>query len=64
MYTKSLFAQRHSFHLVDFSAMPILTALATMTLMIGNVMFFHGFKLGFETTFIGVISVLLCMYLW
>jgi heme/copper-type cytochrome/quinol oxidase subunit 3 len=56
--------QRHAFHLVDPSAMPFLTSVSALTLVIGGSMYFHGYILGIETTFFGLISMLICMFLW
>ena len=64
MFLKSYLTQRHAFHLVDPNAMPLLTSIATSTLMIGFVMLFHGYYLGFSITFIGVVSVTTCMFVW
>jgi hypothetical protein len=47
----SLYTQRHGFHLVDPSAMPLLTSISALTLTTGSVLFFHGYKGGLETTF-------------
>jgi len=56
--------QRHAFHLVDPSVMPFLTSVSALTLVIGGSMYFHGYVLGIETTFFGLISMLVCMFLW
>lgn len=56
--------QRHAFHLVDTSAMPILTATATLTFMLSLTMYFHGYASSVTTMLFGLCSVLLCMYLW
>ena len=60
----SSFSQRHSFHLVDPSIMPLITALSVLTLTIGGVLYFHGFFFGDLTIIFGLISVLTCMFLW
>jgi len=54
----SLFTQRHAFHLVDPSAMPLVSALSALTLTTGSVMYFHGYQLGLETTIFGLCAVL------
>jgi len=56
------FDQRHAFHLVDPSAMPLLMALSAFVLVTGGAMYFHGFIGGIETVFFGVFSVLSCMF--
>jgi hypothetical protein len=55
--------QRHAFHLVDPSAMPLLTSFSALTLVTGGTMYFHGFIGGIEMVFFGILSVLLCMFL-
>jgi len=64
MIFKSLYTQRHAFHLVDPSAMPLLTSLASLTVAVGAVMYFHGYIGGLETMFFGLFCVILCMFLW
>lgn len=56
--------QRHAFHLVDFSVMPILTAFSAMVLAIGVTMYFHGYTFGFQSTVFGLFSVFICMFVW
>jgi hypothetical protein len=63
MQTKSYYVQRHAFHLVDPSSMPILTSFAALTLLVGSTMYFHGYTGGFETALSGLIGVLACMFL-
>jgi len=60
----SFFTQRHSFHLVDLSIMPIVTSFAVLTMTVGGVMYFHGYSFGFSTLSFGLLCVLLCMFLW
>lgn len=60
----SLYAQRHAFHLVDPSAMPLLTSMSAMTSAVGMVMYFHGYTGGFETVSFGVFSLVVCATLW
>lgn len=64
MHTKSYYVQRHAFHLVDPSSMPILTSFAALTLLVGSTMYFHGYTGGFETALLGLLGVLGCMFLW
>lgn len=61
---KSNFSQRHAFHLVDPSIMPLVTSFAALVLMVGAILFMHGHFLGFETFIFGFIAVALCMALW
>jgi len=60
----SLYTQRHAFHLVDPSIMPLLSSFSAFVLTTGSVLFFHGYWLGFSITIFGVISVLCSMFLW
>ena len=60
----SFHSQRHAFHLVDPSVMPIVSAFAALTLTTGSVLFFHGFFFGFFTTLFGFITIVLCMSIW
>jgi len=50
--------------MVDPSIMPIVMATACLMLTNGGVMYFHGYIFGLETTFFGLICVLLGMFLW
>jgi hypothetical protein len=58
----SVFTQRHAFHLVDPSVMPLLSSLSALTLTTGSVLYFHGYQLGLQTTLFGFFSVLTCMF--
>lgn len=60
----SFFTQRHAFHLVDPSIMPLLSSFSALTLTSGSVLYFHGYKFGLTTTFFGFFCVLLCMFIW
>jgi len=62
MRSLSFFTQRHAFHLVDPSAMPLLTAIAAFTLLLGASMYCHGYIMGLETFFFGFASVIACMF--
>jgi cytochrome c oxidase subunit 3 len=64
MMFKSLFAQRHAFHLVDPSALPFITSIAALCLTSGSVLYFHGYVGGLESTFFGFFCVLICFFLW
>jgi hypothetical protein len=59
----SSYTQRHAFHLVDPSVLPLLTAISALCLTLGSVLYFHGYSGGFETTFFGFVGVLSCMFL-
>ena len=56
--------QRHAFHLVDPSIMPLLSAISALSLTTGSVMLFHGYCFGSQMTIFGFISLVSCMYLW
>ena len=60
----SKYTQRHSYHLVDPSIMPFLTAISCLSLTIGGVLYFHGHIFGMRTLIFGLISVIICMFLW
>jgi cytochrome c oxidase subunit 3 len=63
MLFSSLYTQRHAFHLVDPSIMPLLSSLSALTLTTGSVMYFHGYAFGLQTTLFGFFSVLTAMFL-
>ena len=63
MIGHSFFTQRHGFHLVDPSAMPLLTSLSALTVTVGAVLYCHGYIGGLETMFFGMFCVILCMFL-
>jgi hypothetical protein len=60
---KNLLTQRHAFHLVDPSALPLLTSIAALSLTSGSVLYFHGYIGGLESTFFGLVCVLICFFL-
>jgi hypothetical protein len=60
---KSLFNQRHAFHLVDPSVMPLITSISSLTLLVGATMYMNGYLGGFETMLFGLFSLLTCMFL-
>jgi hypothetical protein len=64
MKKHTLKTQRHAYHLVDPSIMPLLTAFSALILTSGSVFYFQGFFFGLETTFFGFLGVLFCMFLW
>jgi len=55
--------QRHAFHLVDTSIMPLLSSLSALSLTTGSVPFFHGYSFGLQMTLFGFISLCLCFFL-
>jgi glucose uptake protein GlcU len=63
MFLKSYFTQRHAFHLVDVSVMPIVTASTALTTVIGGVMFFHGYAFGYPTLIFGLLTLIMCFFL-
>jgi hypothetical protein len=62
MFLTSFYTQRHAFHLVDPSIMPLLGATSSLCLTLGSVLFFHGYSGGLESTFFGLVCVLFCMF--
>ena len=64
MFNKIYYSQRHAFHLVDPSIMPLLTSLAALTTTIGGVMYFHGYLWGFQVQTFGILGIIFCMFLW
>lgn len=56
--------QRHAFHLVDPSVMPLITSISCLVLTLGSVMYMHGYFFGFQIQAFGILSVLACMFLW
>jgi len=64
MFSTSFYTQRHAFHLVDPSVLPLLGGISALCLTLGSVLYFHGYVGGIESTLFGLFSVLLCMFLW
>jgi cytochrome c oxidase subunit 3 len=60
----SFFTQRHAFHLVDPSVLPLLTSMSALCLTTGSVLYFHGYQFGLESTFFGLFCVCLCFFIW
>ena len=60
----SFFAQRHAFHLVDPSSLPLLSSVSALCLTTGSVLYFHGFSAGLEATLFGFVCILVCFFLW
>jgi hypothetical protein len=50
--------QRHAFHLVDPSILPLLTSIAFLTVTMSSVLYFHGFVNGLEFTLFGFFCLL------
>ena len=61
---RSLLNQRHAFHLVDPSIMPLITSISSLTLLVGATMYMNGYIGGFETMLFGLFSLITCMFLW
>ena len=61
MFLKSLYSQKHAFHLVDPSIMPFITSLCCLTLTTGSVLYFHGYSGGLETTLFALFCLVFCM---
>ena len=51
--------QRHAFHLVDPSILPLLTSIGALSLTLGSVLFFHGYSGGLEMTFFGLLPYII-----
>jgi len=64
MFHKSSYSQRHAFHLVDPSIMPLIASISVLCLTSGSVLYFHGFNGGVYTTAFGFFGVITCMALW
>ena len=56
------FTQRHAFHLVDPSIMPLLSSLSCLVTTLGAVLYFHGFVAGLNVQLFGLFSILICMF--
>jgi hypothetical protein len=63
MFLKSFYTQRHAFHMVDPSIMPFITAISALMLTSGSVLFFHGFKGGYEMVLFAVFFLVSCKFL-
>jgi hypothetical protein len=49
--------QRHAFHLVDPSVLPLITSISALVLTMSSVLYFHGYSAGLESTFLGLFAV-------
>jgi cytochrome c oxidase subunit 3 len=56
--------QIHSFHLVDPSPWPLITAIVVFTLTYGGVLYMHGYESGSFLYKFGLILILFMMYTW
>jgi cytochrome c oxidase subunit 3 len=59
----SFYSQRHAFHLVDPSALPMLTSISALSMTTGSVLYFHGYVGGLNASFFGLFCVLLCFFI-
>jgi len=64
MFFKSFYSQKHAFHLVDPSIMPLITSICCLTLTTGSVLYFHGYSGGLEATIFALIALVWCMGVW
>ncbi len=56
--------QRHSFHLVDPSPWPLISAFSALMLTVGSAMYFHGYVGGSFLAQIGFCMILFMMFCW
>ena len=56
--------QQHPFHLVDPSPWPLVAAIAAGTMLLGGVMFFHGYNGGGSTLVFGMLGIVYVMIVW
>jgi len=63
MSFKSFYTQRHAFHMVDPSIMPLITSISAFMLTTGSVLFFHGYTGGIEMLSLAMFFVVSCMFL-
>ncbi|HND46128.1 MAG TPA: cytochrome c oxidase subunit 3 [Chitinophagales bacterium] len=56
--------QKHSFHLVDPSPWPIVSAFSALMLTFGGVLYMHGYSGGFFLLQFGFLMILFMMYCW
>lgn len=56
--------QKHSFHLVDPSPWPIVSAFSALMLTFGGVLYMHGYSGGFFLVKFGFLMILFMMYCW
>jgi len=56
--------QKHGFHIVDPSPWPALSGFATLIMLLGFVLYLHGYLKGYFITKFGLFLLLCLMYLW
>jgi heme/copper-type cytochrome/quinol oxidase subunit 3 len=56
--------EKHPFHLVDPSPWPLSTALASLNVTLGFVLWFHGFYGGLEVLHFGLLSLTYFLFFW
>jgi cytochrome c oxidase subunit 3 len=56
--------QKHSFHLVDPSPWPIVSAFSALMLTFGGVLYMHGYSGGFLLLQFGFVMILFMMFCW
>jgi len=56
--------QKHSFHLVDPSPWPLISAFGALNLTFGGVLYMHGYSGGSFLMQFGFIMILFMMYVW
>lgn len=56
--------QKHLYHLVDPSAMPLLTSFAILAFVVGIAMTFHEYKVGPFLIAGGLLSIFACCFFW
>jgi cytochrome c oxidase subunit 3 len=56
--------QQHSFHLVDPSPWPLISAFSALMLTFGNVLYFHGYFGGASLVRLGFLMILFMMFCW
>jgi len=57
-------SQRHPFHLVDPSPMPLVTSTAAFITVSSGVAWFHGYDFGGFSLFLSLILLTICMFIW
>ena len=54
--------QQHPFHLVDPSPWPLVASIAAGTMLLGGVMFFHGYNGGGFTLVFGMLGIVFVIF--
>ena len=60
----TLSKQKHPYHLLELSPLPILTAFILGFLMLGLVMYLHNYKFWEYVLFSSIMGVVICVYSW